>query len=101
MEQSAREEILQKLKAAPKQAISPRPDLPPLSELSMTQEEMIHRFTERLVEETGVVHRVQNNQEALEKLAEIARAEGLKKVMASTDDVLPRWTCRHGVKEMM
>lgn len=102
MEQSARNEILQKLRAAPKQSISPRPDLPPLSELSMTREEMIHRFTERLVEETGVVYRVQNNEEALEKLAEIARAEGLKKVMASTDDVvatldLPAWGEKNGV----
>lgn len=105
MEHSAREEILQKLKTAPKQSLSPRPDLPPLSELSMTQEEMIHRFTERLVEETGVVYRVQNNQGALEKLAEIARAEGLKKVMVSTDDVLatldlPAWGKRNDVTVM-
>jgi len=104
-QQSAREEILQKLKTAPKQSLSPRPDLPPLSELSMTQEEMIHRFTERLVEETGVVYRVQNNQGALEKLAEIARAEGLKKVMVSTDDVLatldlPAWGKRNDVTVM-
>ena len=102
MEQTARDEILQKLRAAPKQSISPRPELPPLSELSMTREDMIHRFTERLVEETGVVYRVQNNEEALEKLAEIARAEGLQKVMASTDDVvatldLPAWGKKNDV----
>ena len=99
---SAREEILQKLKAAPKQSVSPRPEIPLLSELAMTQEEMIHRFTERLVEETGIVYRVPNNQEALEKLAEIARAEGLKKVMVSTDDVvaaldLPAWGKKYDV----
>lgn len=99
---SAREEILQKLKAAPKQSVSPRPEIPLLSELAMTREEMIHRFTERLVEETGIVHRVPNNQEALEKLAEIARAEGLKKVMVSTDDVvaaldLPAWGKKYDV----
>ena len=102
MEQTARDEILQKLRAAPKQSISPRPELPPLSELSMTREDLIHRFTERLVEETGVVYRVRNNEEALEKLAEIARAEGLQKVMASTDDVvatldLPAWGKKNDV----
>ena len=99
---SAREEILQKLKDAPKQSVPPRPEIPLLSELAMTQEEMIHRFTERLVEETGIVYRVPNNQEALEKLAEIARAEGLKKVMVSTDDVvaaldLPAWGKKYDV----
>ena len=85
---STRDQILESLKAAPKQTIPPRPDMPPLNELSMNQEELIKRFTERLVEETGVVHRVKNSREALEKLAEIAKAEGLKKVMASTDDVI-------------
>ena len=85
---STRDQILESLKAAPKQTIPPRPDMPPLNELSMNQEELIKRFTERLVEETGVVHRVKNSREALEKLAEIAKAEGLKRVMASTDDVI-------------
>jgi len=88
MEPSAREEILQKLKAAPRQSIDPRPEMPPLSELSLTKEELIKRFTERLVEETGIVHRVKDYGEALEKLSEIAKAEGLKKVMAATDEVL-------------
>ena len=88
MEQSARDQILESLKAAPKESILPRPVMPPLSEFSLDREELIQRFTERLVEETGVVHRVKNIQETLEKLAEIAKAEGLKKVMASTDDVI-------------
>lgn len=105
MEQSARDQILGSLKSAPKQVISPRPDLPPLSELSMTREELIQRFTERLVEETGIVHRVQNYREALEKLAEIAGAESLKKVMVSTDDViapldLKMWGKRNNIQVM-
>jgi L-lactate dehydrogenase complex protein LldG len=105
MEQTARDEILQKLRAAPKQALIPRPAPPPLRELSLTLEEMIDKFTERLVEETGVVYRVQNNEEALEKLTEIVRAEGLKKVMASTDDVvsalnLKAWGGKNDVQVM-
>ncbi len=106
MEPTARDEILQKLRTAPKQAVSSRPVLPPLSEVSMTREEMIHRFTERLAEETGLVYRVKNNEEALDKLAEIARTEGLKKVMASPDDVisaldLPAWGQKHDVTVMI
>lgn len=106
MEQiSAREEILQKLKQAPAEPIGSRPFLPPLVELSMTQEELVKRFTERLVEETGVVYRVKNYEEALAKLSEIAQAENLKKVMASTDEVvrrlnLPSWALNKGMKLM-
>ncbi len=105
MEQTARDEILQKLKAAPKQDVAPRPDPPLLRELSLTLEEMIAKFTERLVEETGVVYRVQNKEEALERLTEIVRAEGLKKVMASTDDVvstldLKAWGKKNDVQVM-
>jgi len=103
--QSARDEILAKLRAAPKKAIHPRPHMPPLSELSMTKEELIERFTKNLVEETGVVYRVPDMQAALDKLTEIVKAEGLKKVMVSTDDVvapldLPAWGKRNNVKVM-
>lgn len=105
MKQGAREEILEKLKAAPKKAIPPRPHIPPLSELTMTNEELIERFTKNLVEETGVVHRVPDMQAALDKLTEIVKAEGLKKVMVSTDDViapldLPAWGKRNNVQVM-
>jgi L-lactate dehydrogenase complex protein LldG len=105
MGQSARDEILKKLKAAPKKAIGPRPDRPPQRELSLTKEELLERFTKNLVEETGVVHRVPDSQAALDKLTEIAKAEGLKKVMVSTDDVvapldLPAWGKKNGVQVM-
>lgn len=106
MEQSsARQEILQKLKQAPAEPIVPRPVLPPLVELSMTKEELVKRFTERLVEETGVVYRVKNYEEALAKLSEIAQAENLKKVMTSTDEIirqlnLSSWAANKGIKVM-
>lgn len=106
MEQSnARQEILQKLKQAPAEPIVPRSMLPPLVELSMTKEELVKRFTERLVEETGVVYRVKNYEEALAKLSEIAQAENLKKVMTSTDEIirqlnLSSWAANKGIKVM-
>ncbi len=88
MKQSARDEILSKLKSAPREQTPYRPDRPVLKELSLTREELIEMFSKNLVHETGVVHRVKDRQEALEKLSQIAREEGLKKVMAATDDVV-------------
>ncbi len=104
-ESSARQEILEKLRQAPLEAILPRPVLPPLAEMSMTQEEMVKRFTERLVEETGIVYRVKSNEEALEKLAAIVQAENLKKVITSTDEVISKlnlssWAADKGLKVM-
>jgi L-lactate dehydrogenase complex protein LldG len=105
MEQSVRDEILAKLKAAPKAAIPPRPTLPPYATLSMGREKLIEEFSQRLTEETVVVHRVKDFQEARDKLAVVAVEEGLKKVMATTDDVvskldLPSWGQKNGIKVM-
>jgi L-lactate dehydrogenase complex protein LldG len=88
MQQSARDEILGKLKSAPRKTIPPRPDRPPLKELSLTRDELIEIFSKNLVQETGIVHRVKDRREALEKLSEISKNEGLKKVMITTDDVV-------------
>ena len=103
MGRDTREEILQKLKAAPEKEIVPRPTVPPLNELSWDEEEMIRRFTEILTEQTGVVHRVKDYSEALLKLAETLEAENITKVMASTDDIitlldLPSWGEANGVE---
>jgi L-lactate dehydrogenase complex protein LldG len=105
MTQSVRDEILAKLKAAPKTAILPRPTLPPYVTLSMGKEQLIEEFSKRLAEETVVVHRVKDFQGAREKLAVIAAEEGLKKVMATTDEVvskldLPSWGKKNGVQVM-
>ena len=105
MGQSARDEILEKLRAAPKTTVPARPGMPPLKDLSLTGEELVKKFAETLVEETGIVYRVKDNPEALEKLAQIAGEEGLKCVMASTDDVLspldlPAWGKKNGVQVM-
>jgi L-lactate dehydrogenase complex protein LldG len=105
MIQSGRDEILGRLRAAPKTEPLGRPLLPALDEASLGQEELVKRFAERFTEETGIVYRVKDNDQALEKLTGIARQEGLKSVMASTDDVvasldLPAWGSGIGVNVM-
>ena len=88
MKQSARDEILNKLKAAPRKTIPSRSERPVLRELSLTPEELIETFSKNLSQEAGIVHRVKDRREALEKLSQIAKEEGLKKVIATTDDVI-------------
>ena len=82
--------------------IPPRPTMQPLNELSWNMKQMIDQFTKNLEAETGIVYRVNNNKKALKKLKEILKEEGVKRVMASTDDVLaplglPRWGKKNGV----
>jgi len=105
MVQSARDEILGRLKAAPKTKISDRPFIPPLKEVSLGKKELVDRFAEMFTAETGIVYRAKNNDQALERLTEIAKQEGLKSVMVSTDPVatsldLPAWGNKTGVKVM-
>jgi L-lactate dehydrogenase complex protein LldG len=102
---SVRDEILAKLKAAPKVPIPPRPPKPRLHEHSLTGEAVIEKFSKTLLEETGIVLRVWNNEEALQKLQEIAYEEKLKKIMTSDDDViaplnLKAWGERNDIKVM-
>jgi len=88
VKQGARDEILSKLKATPRKTIPPRPERPILRELSLSSEELIETFSKNLSQEAGIVHRVRDRREALDKLSQIAKEEGLKKVMATTDDVI-------------
>jgi L-lactate dehydrogenase complex protein LldG len=105
MLQSARNEILGRLKAAPKTKIPIRPFLPPLKEVSLGKEELVNQFAEMFTAETGIVYRAKDNDQALEKLTEIVKQEGLKSVMVSTDKVLapfdlPAWGNKIDVKVM-
>jgi len=105
MSSSVRDEILAKLKAAPKVSILPRPAKPKLHEHSLTGEAVIEKFSKTLLEETGMVYRVKNNEEVLQKLLEIAYEERLKKVMVSNDEVtaplnLKVWGQKHDIAVM-
>ena len=105
MSSSVRDEILAKLKAGPKVPIPPRPPKPKLHEHSLTGEAVIEKFSKTLLEETGMVYRVKNNEEVLQKLLEIAYEERLKKVMVSNDEVtaplnLKAWGQTHDIVVM-
>ncbi len=103
MSSTAKNEILDKLRAAPPSDPPPRPELPPLNELALNGEEMIEKFVETLTLIGCAVHRVPDAREALDKLAEIAAAEGLTKVLVSEDDViasldLPEWGTKNNIE---
>ncbi len=105
MEMSARDEILAKLKAAPKIPLPPRPPKPKLHEHSLKGEAVVEKFVKTFMEETGIIHRVKNHEEVLRKLSEIAYEERLKKVMVSTDEIiaplnLKAWGERNGIQVM-
>ena len=100
---TARDEILKKLKKAPRTEADPRPAVPPLNELALDQEQVIEKFTAELTAQTGNVHRVQDLDSAVQTLTDIAKSKGLKKVMASTDAVvrplaLREWGEKNGIQ---
>jgi L-lactate dehydrogenase complex protein LldG len=102
---NARNEIMGRLKAAPKTEIPTRPSLPLQKVVSLGKEELVNQFAEMFTAETGIVYRAKNNDQALETLTEIAKREGLKSVMVSTDRVvtsldLPAWGNKIDVKVM-
>jgi L-lactate dehydrogenase complex protein LldG len=105
MAPNARDEILESLKRAPRKNVPRRPPVPSYKALSLTKEQWVEEFTRILQEETGVVHRVKDYPAALDKLSEVVKEEGLKKIMASTDDVvakldLPAWGKKNGIQVM-
>jgi L-lactate dehydrogenase complex protein LldG len=100
---SAREDILTKLKAARTKPVPSRPKLPALKELALTEEELVAKFTREVTAQTGVVHCVKDNRSALSRLTTIFQTEGIRTVMASNDDVvttldLPNWGRENGIK---
>jgi L-lactate dehydrogenase complex protein LldG len=102
---NARNEILGRLKAAPKTKIPVRPLMPPAEEILPGKEGLVNRFAEMFTAETGIVYRAKDSDQALETLTEIAKQEGLKSVMVSTDIVvtsldLPAWGNKNAVNVM-
>ena len=101
MSKTVKDEILDKLKVAPQKEPPPRPSMPPLNELALNREERVEKLVETLTLIGCDVHKASDSQGALEKLTEIAQAEGLTKLLASEDDVvasldLPGWGKKNG-----
>jgi len=103
MSKTVKDEILDRLKVAPQKEPPPRPMMPPLNELALNEEEGIEKLVETLTLIGCDVHRARDSEETLEKLTEIARAEGLTRILASEDDVvspldLPEWGKKSNVE---
>lgn len=89
MSQAAvRNKILSRLSKAPKGDTPERPGLMPFPEMSMIREELVAKFTQNVAEQSGVVHRVKDNAELLEKLAEVLKEENVKEIAVSEDDLV-------------
>jgi L-lactate dehydrogenase complex protein LldG len=100
---SAREEILTKLKTAPRKQASPRPATTALNEVALKGEELVAKFIREVTAQTETVHRARNKHSVLTKLAAIFKRERIKTIMASDDDVmrtldLAVWGKKNGIK---
>lgn len=103
MSKTAKQEILGKLWAAPQTGLPARPAVPPLNELAWDREQRIEKFAENLTLLGCAVHRARGPDEVLERLTDIAKAEGLTKIAASQDDVisaldLAAWGSKNGIE---
>jgi L-lactate dehydrogenase complex protein LldG len=93
---SARTDILTKLKTAQTKLVLSRPELPALKELALNEDELVTRFTQEVTAQTGGLHRVKDSHSALTRLTTIFQKEKIKTVMMSNDDVVttldvPAW----------
>jgi L-lactate dehydrogenase complex protein LldG len=84
---NAKEEILHNLKSSKKADIPERIDLPPPYEMALNKEQMIEKFTQKLVQQSGVVYHAKGQAEALEELGRILKEEKVQKALAS-DEVI-------------
>ena len=87
MSAQAREEILSRLKSARKSAPVARPPKPILSEVGLRREELLQRFTAELNAQAGVVRQAKDEEDAVSILSRIGSAEGLKSVLATSEDI--------------
>src|SRR5208282_4872099 len=87
MSMQAREEILGRLKSARKNTPAARPAKPVLSEINLDKEQLLQRFTSELKAQTGAVYQAKDKEDAVRILSEIASAEGLKSVLATSGDI--------------
>ena len=87
MSTQARVEILGRLKSARKNTPALRSARPVLSEIGLDKEQLLNRFTAELNGQGGMVYQAKGNEDALRILSEIASAEGLKSVLATSENI--------------
>lgn len=83
--ESVRDNILGRLKSAPAGEPVAVPELLPFPEMEMTQETLIETFTQRVSEQSGVVHRVKDPDMFREKLEHVVLEEKISELAVSDD----------------
>ena len=103
MPTDARESILSRLRAAPKRDFPARPVLPWPATAPADRTQLIASFRQSLQEVGGVLFEVDDRASLYRKLGEILREEGVRRAIATTDEVigpldLPAWGRGIGVE---
>ena len=103
MLQGNRDKILNRLKKAPQDYPPGQPCSVFMPDENMDQEQLVEKFKTLLEAQTGVLHRVKDNEEALKALAEVVKSESVTHALASTDDAvadldLSAWGKKTGVE---
>jgi L-lactate dehydrogenase complex protein LldG len=101
--QTLRDDILNTLKSAPKEAAVPRPQTPPLNEMLLEGQDLIERFSTELAAQAGVMHRASDIPDVRRILTEISKAEGIRSVISSNDEIagilgLQEWGTSAGIE---
>lgn len=103
MNASPRDTILNRLKSADPRPISERPQMPLLGELCLDRAQVIEKFIAQFTAQGGNAHRVADEVDLLDTLAELLAREKVTHAMATTDSVLAplqltQWGRRSGIR---
>ena len=103
MPENARNAILQRLQGAERNSAMPRPDLPPLRELSLDASQLKEQFMARFELQGGIGYEVPDREALYQRLADIFEAEVITRAMTGEDAVLStldldQWRERSGVE---
>ena len=88
MPENARNAILQRLQRAERNKAMPRPDLPPLRELSLDAGQLKAQFMTRFEQQDGIGYEVPDREALYDRLADIFEAEAITRAMTGEDAVL-------------
>ena len=102
---TAKEDILNRLRAAPKNRSQSQPAKPELLEASWSKAQQLEKLVEELTAQECTVFHFENKAQALDRLAELCAEENLSSIIISDDDIikaldLQRWGETNGIKVM-